>query len=501
MAYTNSPQFQTYKTETIKFDGTDFFRSADLTVNRDLQIVNMYYDRVSAENQTRQMRIVKRPGTALTAYNLSKVANTDSIRGSFYDIDTNTFYWVVKDKVYSVSPDSGTTVRTVKTLATTSGYVGFCSFLQQGPPIKRYICFTTGTELFVDEPATTTCTKVTDADLPSPHQPYPLYINGYLLVIKSNSGDIYNSDVDDPFTWSSAYVSAEISSDYAIRLFKAKNYMVCLGYNSVEYFWDKALDPPSSPFERNDSPVRSVGYVTGGCQIGDYIFFVGHDHAQNLAVYVINSFKVDKISNSVVERTLQSFGNTDNAKGKVTLDKDGFCISVDGHSFYVLTTPQTTWVYDVDEKFWYEWKNTSGTGLAVEAVWNMYNGACYVAFTNATYISRFSTALYRDNGSNYTCRYVTESADFGTGNWKVCNRVYLNCSMHNYTGTSNASVSWSDNDWADGGTTPRNINVFSSSPVLHRLGRFRGRSFRIEYADNYPFFIQGLQLDLNVMGQ
>ena len=112
-----------------------------------------------------------------------------------------------------------------------------------------------------------------------------------------------------------------------------------------------------------------------------------------------------------------------------------------------------------------------------------------------------SPGYYQDFGSNYTCRYTTEDNDFGTFNWKICHRVALQCSMHNYTGTSNATIVWSDNDWGDGGsTTARNINVFSSSPFVSRCGKFRGRSFRIEYADNYPFFMTGLELDLNVYG-
>ena len=277
--------------------------------------------------------------------------------------------------------------------------------------------------------------------------------------------------------------------------------MICLGYNSVEYFWDAGNAPPDSPFTRNDSPVRTVGYVTGGCQSGDFIYFVGKDHDQNLAVFLINSFKVERISNSAVDRTLQSFNTADNAKGKITLDIDGFAVSCDGHNFYILTTPQTTWVYDVDEKFWYEWKGSDGTGLKIEAVWNMFNGGCYIALDNATYISRLSSFIYQDHGSNFTCRYTTENANFDTLNWKVVNRLMLDCSMHQYTGTSNAAVSWSNNDWGDANVvTSRNINVFSSSPYISRCGRFRARSFRVEYADNYPFFLNSIQLELNVMG-
>lgn len=498
MAYTQSPENNTYKTVEIKFDGTDLYRSGDLTVNRDLQIVNMYYDRISQENKTRDVRLKKRPGLSASAYSLSKVSSSNVIRGSFYDVDQNAFYWAVGSFLYAVKPDSGTSVRTVATLNTSSGYVGFCSFLKSNN--TRYVLISDGTDLWVDDFAAVSCSRVTDADMPTPHQPYPLYLDGYVFLIKTSTGDIYNSDVDDPTAWTAGEViSAEISSDYAVRLFKAKNYIVCLGYNSIEYFWD-AGNVSRSPLSRNDSPFRGVGYVTGGCQIGDVIYFVGQDKNTNLAIYSISSFKVDRISTPVVDRTLQAFSSSSNVKGQINLSQDGFSVSMDGHTFYVLKTTQTTWVYDVDDKFWYEWRGSDDTNLKIEASWTMYNGAPYVAIAGQSNISYFSQSSYRDFSSNFTCQYTTEPVGFGTFNWKVCHRLALECSMHNYTGTSNATVTWSDNDWADSGVTARNINVFSSSPYITRCGKFRTRSFKVKYADNYPFFMTGLSLDINVMG-
>lgn len=500
MAYTSSPQFNTYKTVDIQFDGVDLYRSGNLNIQRDLNIINFYYDRLTKENERRDVKLKKRPGLTTSSYSLTKSSSSDVLRGSFYDVDQNAFYWAVNNKVYAVKPDSGTSVRTVTTLSTSSGYVGFCSFLKSTN--TRYVLFSDGTDLWVDDYVAVSCNKVVDPDMPTPHQPYPIYLDGYVFLIKANSGDIYNSDNDDPTTWTAgSFITAEISSDYALRLIKAKNYLICLGYNSAEYFWDAGNTPPSSPLSRNDSPVRSVGYLTGLCTIGDTTYFVGQDEKRNVSVFAVNSFKIESVSNEVVDRTLQTISSTSNEKAQLNLNKDGFCISVDGHTFYILVTPQTTWAYDIDEKFWYEWKGSDNTGLKVEAAWGMYNGSIYCAIQNQTSISILSPAIYQDFGSNFTCQYTTENATFDSFNWKICHRVALNCSMHNYTGTSNAVLSWSDNDWADGGTgTARNINVFSSSPYITRCGKFRNRSFRIKYTDNYPFFMSGLSLDINVMG-
>lgn len=498
MAYTNSPENQTYRTVQLIVDGRPMYRSGSLASQRDVNIVNMYYDRISQENKEREVRLFKRDGLATTSYSLNKTSASSPIRGFFNDVDTNTFYWAVENKVCSVSPDSGTSIRSVATLATSSGPVGFCSYLKSDG--TRLIIFSDGTNLWVDNYATLSCTSVSDPDLPTPHQPYPLYLNGYIFLIKANTNDLYNSAVDDPTSWASSdFISAEISSDFAIRPYKVKNYITVLGKSSVEYFWD-AGNASNSPLSRNDSPVRNVGYITGGAQSGDTVYFVGQDEKQNISVFSINSFKVERISNSVVDRTLQAYSSAQNTKGQVLLDRDGCIVSSNGHTFYVLVTPQTTWVYDIDERIWYEWKGSDGTGLKIEAAWGMYNGASYLAITNQSTMSIMSPSLYQDFGQNFTCRYTTEDSSFGTYNWKVCHRLSLYGSSHLNSGTSNAVISWSDDDWATPATFSRNLNVFSSSPSIYKCGRFRTRSFRIEYTDNYPWFIDRLELDLNIYG-
>lgn len=500
MAFSNAPQFNTYKQETIKFDGTPGYRVGDLSVQRDSQVINMYYERVSQENKEREVVVKKRPGLSTSSYSLSKASSADVLRGSFYDADQNTWYWSVNNKVYSVSPDVGTSVRTVATLASSSGYVGFCAFIQADG--TRLICLSDGTDLWVDNYATTTCTEVTDVDLPSPHQPFPIYLNGYLFLIETNTANIWNSDNDDPTAWSAdSFIQAEINSDKAVRLLKAKNYLVCLGTTSAEYFWDAGVAPPSSPLERNDSPVRQVGYASNLCTIGDTTYFVGQDEKQNLAVFSINSFKIEPISTSVVERTLQPYSSTSNGKGDVSLNKDGFSISVDGHTFYCLVTSQTTWMYDIEEKLWYEWKGGDDTGLKVEGVFNMFNGGCYLAIQGQSLVSIMSQKIYQDFGTNFTCRYTTEDFTADTMNWKVLHKVSLMCSKHLSTGTSTATIGYSPDDWSpDGHIGSRIINVFSNSPYATNFGRFRNISFRITYTDNYPFFMSKMLLDLNVMG-
>ena len=498
MAYTNSPSFQTYKTIDVKFDETTTYRTGNLAVQRDSNIINLFYDRISQENQQREVFLKKRPGLTTSIYSLSKNSFSDALRGSYYDVASNRFYWAVNNKVYSITPDVGSAVRTVTTLATSSGNVGFCEFLKSTTN-TRYVLFSDGTDLWVDNYGASSCNKVVDADMPTPHVPSPVAIDGYVFLAKLNTGDIYNSNNDDPTAWTAGeYISAEMSGDYVTKLTTNRNYLIALGSNSLELFYD-AANATGSPLSRQENGYKQIGYLTGMAQSGDLNFFVGQEKGKSAGVYMQNGYRVERISDEVVDRSLQTITAADNVKDQLNLDKDGFIVGVDGHTFYVLVTPQTTWTFDLDEKMWYEWKGSDGTGLKIEGVWAMFGGAQYMAITNQTAISLMSPALYQDFGLNFTCQYTTENITAETFNWKIGHRVSIKCDMHNYVGTSNLLVQWSDNDWGDGGTTGRNVNVFSSSPYLTRTGKFRNRSFRLKYSDNYPLRLQGLSMDINVL--
>lgn len=497
MAFTKEPSLSTYKTVPIPFNGVDLFRSGDLADPRDLRIINGYYDRVTMENQKRTVSLKKRPGLDNTAYDLTKVSATDSVRGNYNDVVQNGFYWVVLNKVYKLKPDVSATPVLVATINTSTGYVGFTSYLKSTG--TRYVIFSDGTDLWIDDYVAVSCTRVVDPDMPTPHQPYPIYQDGYVYIIKTNTADLYNSDVDDPFAWTAGnFISCELNSDLSLRPLKAKNYVVVLGYRSLEYFYD-AANISGSPLSRNDSPYRAIGYVTGFCDIGDTTYFVGQDSRQNISVYQLNSFKVEKVSNAVVDSTLQAFSSVDNSKGQINLNQDGFCVSVDGHTFYVLVTTQTTWAYDVEEKFWYEWRNSNDEPLLIEAAWAMFNGAQYLVITGQTSISIMSPEVYTDFSLNYEFQYTTDNWSAETLNWKTCWRLMFVGDQNRYITTTVLHVTWSDQDWIDGGSgIVRDIDLSLESPCAMVFGRFRQRSWRFSYTDSYPLRMTAIMASINV---
>ena len=496
MAYSKTPETQTYRTVPLRFDGFPTYRSGDMDIQRDCNIVNMFYDRISQENKTREVYLKKRYGLRTTAYSLSKSSTSDELRGYYYDIASNRLYWAVNDKVYSVNPDSSTTVRTVCTLVTSTGMVGFCEFLQTSTS-KRLVLISDGTDLWVDDYAASSCSKVVDADLPTPHVPQPRVLNGYAVLAGLNSGDLYNSENDDPTVWTAGdYITAEMSSDFIVMIAQSRNYIATFGTNSIEIFWDSA-QASGSPFSRNDSGFRNVGYVTGMVTISNIIYFVGQDANGAVAVYRLDGFDLKQISTPIVNQSIQPITSTDNVKGQLDLNRYGHSITMAGHTFYVLCTPQATWAFDILEGIWYEWRNSSEEPLDIQGSWGMFNGAQYVAIGGQTYISMFAPTVYQDFNSNFTCTYTTERFAADNMNKKVMNRLVVVGDAYQTTGTSNITLTWSDDDWASTSGT-RSINIFSPRPIAHQFGQFISRSFRIKYTDAYPLRLRGMEFEINV---
>ncbi len=497
--FSNTPQNSTYRTEQIKFDAAPTLRSPDNTVRRDSHIINLFYESIRTENvHERDLSLTKRPGTATTSTSLNKVVNTDSIRGYMYEEQEDIYFWAVANKVYKYIPNpAGSYTSLVATLATSSGDVVFNTFKKSTG--ETYVLFSDGTNLWSQQLRVypdTAAASVADPDLPTPHNPMFTTLDGYVFVSKGNT--IYNSNVDTFDTWTAGDdLDAEMSADDILALFRSKNYVVAMGYNSMEMFFD-AHNASGSPLERNDVAFKSIGYIGGFATQGDQIFYVGQMENDNICIYLQDGFKVDRISDDVVERTLQSVFTTTYGSSRVVGAK-GHVISVDGHTFYMLCTSEITWVYDTELKFWYEWRTSTGP-LLVEAAWSKFNGGQYIAIKDASAIDKFSNLVYNDNGVNFTTSYTTEDNLFGSVNWKTCNRAAIVCDRHIATGTSNVVLQWSDDDWADGSTPTgsANMNVFSNMPFARRLGRFRNRSFRILYTDNYPIRFKYLELELNI---
>jgi hypothetical protein len=328
-----------------------------------------------------------------------------------------------------------------------------------------------------------------------------VFLDGYLFVIKTDTGDIYNSDLDDPTSWTPGnYITSEINPDFALTLAKVKNYLVCFGTDGVEFFYD-AANPSGSPLGRNESYYQPVTLQSSVCNVGDSLYFVGRLYNNTSRFYRLDGNSLTALSPSWVDRYLAiligvSYGEDQISKNLV------FTFSSNGHHFIGINLyTDFILVYDINEGFWYRWSfgtAFNGNSNRIElAVKDINDDRVLFATGNQTSFSALDEQIYQDFNVNFTASYQTQDFDGGTFNWKSCHRVALHCDYPTTSATSNAKISWSDDD-GNTFSTPRDISVTTNNPYITQCGRFRTRNWKITYEDNYPFRLWGLSMDLNI---
>lgn len=500
MAYSNSPVNSTYKSVNLEFTATSWPRTGDSSIQRDPEIINMFFDRNSNENQTRDFTLVKRSGLASTGVNLNKAFSVDMVNGVFQEPNSGNIYWSTGDKVYRYDGSIITNICTFSNTYSRLNSVKFCMFLTSTG--TRYLMMNTGLELWYHDVTTSSSTKVTSVNYPASTTSHMVFLDGYLFVVKLGTGDIYNSNLDDPTTWTAGdYVTAEINPDFALSIAKVKNYLVCFGNDGIEFFYD-AANPNGSPLGRNESYYKSVTLQSSVCNVSDDLYFIGRHKNQGLQVYKLDGQQLQVISPSWVNRYLTelvgvSFGNIG-----VMDTKYIFPFSAKGHQFIGINLGTTFFlVYDINEGFWYRWSfgpdfNTNNNQIQGIVRDPNEQRSLLVTGGQVNFLA-LDEDTYQDVLTNFHCSYKTQDFDADTFNWKMCHRVGLHCDYPTTGATSYAQISWSDDD-GNTFSTPRNISVTTNNPYITQCGRFRTRNWRITYSDNYPFRMWGLSMDLNI---
>jgi hypothetical protein len=145
-----------------------------------------------------------------------------------------------------------------------------------------------------------------------------VFLNGYLFAAAPD-GKIYNSNPGGVLTtWNSTnFIVPEIYPDKVQWLDTHKNYLVAFGSNTIEFFYDNAIEV-GSPLARQESYTSRVGIVTSGVQgrnqntakINDDVYFVGKNINNTRSLYRIRDFRVEEVSNQYLNGFLNWVGTS-----------------------------------------------------------------------------------------------------------------------------------------------------------------------------------------------
>jgi len=481
MAFDKTPATSTYQTKQIPLLSEINSRAA--SVDTDVDYLNCYPELIKNKTtQEQKMSIRKRKGCSAVV----TMPNTVT-RGCYYWEDQSKLYVAQSDDVLVYNMPAGTLATTLNTVfpTTTTGDVGFTEFLYETGEIKLVV--TDGTTLSTIDSANTVVASA-DPDLPA-HVPQPVFLDGYLFIVKTNTADLYNSDLNDPLAYTSGdFISSELLADKVTNIIRLNNYILLFGTDSIEYFWD-AANETGSPLQRNDTPVKLVGFSGGLAQLGNKVYFIGdNDHSES-NVMVLEDFKIAPVGNEPVKRFLTSSASS---------TKYANIVAIDGHDFYVLYTNGRTYVMDLETPFWTRWGFGSTAYFDMHFALNCRTSTSYtpvfIRVGNAV-LYKFDMSLYRDAGTAITATLTTDNTEFDTRNKKFMSKLVLNADKP--TATSEVLVQWSDDDYQtwNTGTT---VDLNQEHPSLSRLGGFRRRAFKLTHTANQPMRINSLEADINM---
>ncbi len=452
----------------------------------DSKLVNCFIETlVTGKGEVLQEHIVERPG----------VQHEFQTSGS---IPRGLYCW--GDSVYTVNNDQlqkdGVSIATVAGLVATVGWVEFLTDTNQ-----RYLIMLDGLNGYVIK-TDDTVTQITDVDFPSPHLTKAVFIDGYLVVAKANTGDVYNSNLNDPLSWTAGnYITAEMYADNLRGLMKQANYVVAFGDQSIEYFYDEG-NATGSPFARNPSAFHKVGAGAAGSLAAheETIYFVGNSTTGEFTVYKLDGFELSNIGTHEIIRALAATNAGDLL--------EGYVINIKGHSFYVLTIggvgglPTRCFMYDIRTNIWHEWQNAAGTDFFP---WYTFastpNGTVYCMHANNGDVGVLRDDIATDSTFTTTTTIkmtaVTPPMEFGTMSRKFGNRFTLLCDIPTTPGNASITLEWSDDDYRSW-SNARTVIINNVMNVLHQMGMFRRRAWRLTYNSPYPFRLEGAELLYNM---
>jgi hypothetical protein len=484
MSYTKSPSQDTYSTEEIDLTKEIVTRQGGTLKDEDY--INVFLEEIKNKATGDKRSIVlKRAGSSVAISS----ASTGNIRGSWYWEDQQNLYYAVGPNIYVYNfGTSITTTLTPSPWTNASTSVGFAEFIFNNGTTALIV--SDGTNL-IQISTTNTITYCTDPDLPTPHDPNIQFIDGYILAAKTGTSDFYNSDNNNPLSWTAGnFISTEIEAATIKRLFKISNYIVAATEETLEYFWDAAI-ATGSPFQRNDTPVKRISYLSSAATEQNTTYFVGKELNGGYQVYKLYDFKCDPVGTQTVCRYLNTLG-TDYTTWS------GNIINYQGHKFYVINAGTLTYCMDLDTGLWTRLAFQSNSNFNMSrahGVRTTNTNICVFALNdNTTTWYKFNEALYQDNGINFTCQIITDSVDFGTLNRKNMNRASLYADRPSIN--SNILIQWTDDDYQTY-STGISINLNQDLPCVRQLGNFRQRSFKLTHSDNVPLRIMGMVADIN----
>ena len=201
-----------------------------------------------------------------------------------------------------------------------------------------------------------TLTAIADADFPTVTS--VTFLDGYHIFSKDSSGQFVISASYDPTSYDALdFATAEAEPDNLVRVLTDHQELWLFGEKTTEIWYNSGA--AAFPFERISGAFieRGCAAVNSVAKMDNSVFWLGDD----LVVYRAAEYTPQRVSTHPIEGAIATFATPSVAEGWTYIQ--------DGHSFYVLTFEEATFVYDAASGLWHErqsygqkrWRATCGT--------------------------------------------------------------------------------------------------------------------------------------------
>lgn len=332
-----------------------------------------------------------------------------------------------------------------------------------------------------------------------------LWVDGFLIFIVEGSDQFYVSEWNSLEVDPLSFASTEGSLDKMVGGIVLNRQIFFFNERSTEV-WANTGNA-DFPFERIQG-----GFIEKGCvsassiaKIDDLVLWLGRDESGQGIVYATQSVNPQRISTHAIEYAISTYADISKASA--------YTYQSEGHSFYVLSFPEGTWVYDLSTKMWHERAYTNEGALErhrgeVSAFHYAVNLQILGDYeTNEVYA--LNSGVYTDDGDLITRQRISPHISASMS------RVFfkrLTLDLETGIGldggvqgsdpqvmmqfSNDGGHTWSSEMWAGAGKKVGGIGDFKKRVIWNRLGSSRDRVFKITMTDPVPWTLIGAELDV-----
>lgn len=450
------------------------------------------------------------------------------------------YFTVVGTKIYTAtSATSGWANVTTFSAGSTSPTVGFTEFINSATNTKSLVVVD-GQEGYIFT-SNAAGTKITDADFPTPHIANPIYLDGYLFLAKKDTGDIYNSDLNDASSWTAgSFISSELYPDDVKGLAKVNNYLLAIGSAGCEFFYD-AANALASPMARIDGQSLPFGTIVPSSIAAnkDTVAMICNNNDGECTIQLINGFKNVDITPEWFQVFVPITDYT-NIRGFFLRTRGDllYVLSLPGGSPFGLTNYSFPVIaYSTATQTWIQLQGNAGfstvgnevgfpvtcscAGTSNDTI-SFIGGASDSQGSFTPFFGTFGESNFMDTGAlgtiqnapidqyfdasgnslfnrNIPTRIRTTLEGYGTLNNKTMSRFGISFLPDQNSGNYTFYISWGGLSDAGGSRTitTSNTNGISDYPFVTQLGIFRERAFTVDYIGTRWLKYRYFEVDIN----